>query len=126
MFTQVDLVTYPSEYEGFGNAFLEAIYHKQPVVCNRYLMYRTDIEPCGFDTIVFDGYLTNDTVANVNDLLDNPQRRDEMVEHNYEVAKEFFSFEVLEAELRLMVERPHNIYRLLGRGREQRKSKMVR
>ena len=110
-------MTYPSEYEGFGNAFLEAIYHKQPLVCNRYLMYRTDIEPCGFKTVVFDGYLTNDTVKEVNNLLDNPQLRQEMVDHNYEVAKEFFSYEVLEAELRLMVERPHNIYRLLGRGR---------
>jgi len=116
-FSQADLVTYPSEYEGFGNAFLEAIYHKRPIVCNRYLMYRTDIEPCGFKSIVFDGFLTNDTVDEVNRLLDDPARREDMVEHNYQVANEFFSYEVLEAELRLMVERPHNIYRLLGRGR---------
>ena len=87
------------------------------MVCNRYLIYRTDIEPCGFDTVVFDGYLTNDTVAEVNQLLDDPARCAEMVERNYEVANEYFSYEVLEAELRLMVERPHNIYRLLGRGR---------
>ncbi len=123
VFSQADLVTYPSEYEGFGNAFLEAIYYKKPVVCNRYLIYRTDIEPCGFDTIVFDGFLTNDTVDEVNELLDNPSRCREMVEHNYEIANEFFSFEVLEAELRLMVERPQNIYRLLKRGRKGRKSR---
>ena len=115
-------MTYPSEYEGFGNAFLEAIYHKKPVVCNRYLMYRTDIEPCGFKTIVFDGFLTNETVREVNQLLDDPAGRQEMVEHNYEVAKEFFSYEVLEAEIRLMVERPHNIYRLLGRGLRRNRS----
>ena len=123
VFSQADLVTYPSEYEGFGNAFLEAIYHKQPVVCNRYLMYRTDIEPCGFKTIVFDGFLTKETVDQVNRLLDDPQRRKEMVDHNYEVANEFFSYQVLEAELRLMVERPHNIYRLLGRGRGRNRPK---
>lgn len=123
VFSQADLVTYPSEYEGFGNAFLEAIYHKKPVVCNRYLIYRTDIEPCGFDTIVFDGYLTNETVAEVNRLLDNPARRQEMVDHNYQVASEFFSYEILEAEMRLMIERPQNIYRLVKRGREQRKRK---
>lgn len=121
VFSQADLVTYPSEYEGFGNAFLEAIYHKKPVVCNRYLIYRTDIEPCGFDTIVFDGYLTNETVAEVNRLLDNPARRQEMVDHNYQVASEFFSYEALEAEMHLMIERPQNIYRLVKRGREQRK-----
>ena len=122
VFSQADLVTYPSEYEGFGNAFLEAIYHKKPVVCNRYLMYRTDIEPCGFKTIVFDGFLTNETVHEVNRLLDDPPLREEMVEHNYEIANEFFSYEVLEAELRLMVERPHNIYRLLGRGQGRRRT----
>ncbi len=116
VFSQADLVTYPSEYEGFGNAFLEAIYHKQPIVCNRYLIYRTDIEPCGFKSIVFDGFLTDETVEQVNRLLDDPQLRQEMVDHNYKVGKEFFSYEVLEAELRLIVERPHNIYRLLGRG----------
>ncbi len=119
-FSQADLVTYPSEYEGFGNAFLEAIYYRKPLVCNRYLIYRTDIEPCGFDTICFDGYLTNDTVDEVNQLLDSSERIEAMVERNYEVAQEYFSYEVLEAELRLMVERPQNIYRLLERGRQQR------
>jgi glycosyltransferase involved in cell wall biosynthesis len=126
VFSQADLVTYPSEYEGFGNAFLEAIYHKQPIVCNRYLMYRTDIEPCGFKSIVFDGYLTNETIKQVNHLLDNPQLRQEMVENNYQVGNEFFSYQVLEAELRLIVERPHNIYRLLGRGRGRNRPKIDR
>ena len=123
VFSQADLVTYPSEYEGFGNAFLEAIYYKKPVVCNRYLIYRTDIEPCGFDTIVFDGYLTNETVDEVNQLLDSPERIREMVDTNYQIANEFFSFEVLESELRLMVERPQNIYRLLKRGFRSRNSR---
>lgn len=114
VFTQADLVTYPSEYEGFGNAFLEAIYHKRPVVCNRYTIYRTDIEPCGFRSVVFDGFITHETVEGVRRVLSDANYRQEMVEHNYQVANRFFSYEVLEAELRLIVERPHNIYRLLG------------
>lgn len=113
--SQADLVTYPSEYEGFGNAFLEAIYHKVPVVCNRYTIYRTDIEPCGFRSIVFDGYLTDATINEVRRVLDDEELRREIVEHNYRVARKFFSYEVLEAELKMMVERPHNIYRLLSR-----------
>jgi mannosylglucosylglycerate synthase len=114
-FTQADLVTYPSEYEGFGNAFLEAIYHKRPVVCNRYTIYRTDIEPCGFRAVVFDGFITNDTIRDVRRLLAAERLRQEMVEHNYRVGQEYFSYEILEAELRLIAERPHNIYRLLQR-----------
>ncbi len=124
VFSQADLVSYPSEYEGFGNAFLESIYHKQPVVCNRYLMYRMDIEPCGFKSIVFDGYLTDPTVEEVNRVLDDRELRQEMVEHNYKVAAEFFSYEVLETELRLMIERPQNIYRLLHRGRHAARRKV--
>jgi len=119
VFSQADLVTYPSEYEGFGNAFLEAVYHKQPIVCNRYTIYRADIEPMGFDTVVFDGYLTNDTMDHVRRILNDAKRRQEMVDHNYEIARKFFSYEVLEAELRLMVERPHNIYRLIGQDRRK-------
>ena len=116
LLAQADLVTYPSEYEGFGNAFLEAIYHRRPVVCNRYLIYRTDIEPCGFRTITFDGFLSHETVEQTHHVLHDTAFREEMVDHNYRVAQEFFSYEVLEAELRLIIERPQNIYRLLGRG----------
>ena len=38
-----------------------------------------------------------------------------------QVAREFFSYEVLEAQLRLMVERTQNIYRLLRRGLGRRR-----
>jgi len=116
LIAQADLVTYPSEYEGFGNAFLEAIYHRRPVVCNRYLIYRTDIEPCGFRTITFDGFLSQETVEQTQRVLHDAEFRQEMVEHNYQMAQKHFSYEVLEEELRLIIERPQNIYRLLGRG----------
>ena len=114
-FSQADLVAYPSEYEGFGNAFLEAVYHKRLVICNRYTIYRTDIEPCGFRTIEFEDYLTSDTVDEIKRTLANPALCREIVDHNYEIANEFFSYEVLEDELNLMIRRPQNIYRLLGR-----------
>ena len=61
-YQQADFVTYPSSYEGFGNAFLEAAYYQKPILCNRYSIYRADIEPCGFDTILMDGFLTDDVV----------------------------------------------------------------
>jgi glycosyltransferase involved in cell wall biosynthesis len=47
-YAHADLVTYPSLYEGFGNALLEAIYFRLPVVINRYSIYVQDIEPKGF------------------------------------------------------------------------------
>jgi glycosyltransferase involved in cell wall biosynthesis len=121
-YAAADLVAYPSEYEGFGNAFLEAIYFKKPILCNRYAIYRTDIEPCGFRPILFDGFLTQETIREVLQVLDNEQYRKSMVDHNYEVASTLFGLDVVEQELRHSILRPQNIYRLMGhlrRGRPQ-------
>jgi len=100
---QADFVTYASTYEGFGNAFLEAVYYRKPIMCNRYSIYRTDIEPCGFDTILMDGFLTDKVVDQVRLVLRDEDRRQRMVEHNYNVAKRFFSYHRAETELSAML-----------------------
>src|SRR6266545_613299 len=38
-YAAADLVCYPSRYEGFGNALLEALYHRRPLLVNRYPVY---------------------------------------------------------------------------------------
>lgn len=119
-FSQADLVSYPSLYEGFGNAFLEAVYYRCPILCNRYSIYRTDIGPCGFRTVEFDDYLTTETVDEVRRVLDDAALRREMADTNYRLAEQFFSFEVLEDELNVLVRRPQNIYRLAGRSKRFR------
>ncbi len=103
-YQQADLVAYPSEYEGFGNAFLEAVYHRKPILCKRYAVFRTDIEPCGFRVVTFDDYITRDTVSEVEAMLASPSL-DEIVAHNYRIAQRYFSYEVLEEELRPMLRR---------------------
>ena len=44
-YPHADLVTYPSLYEGFGNALLETIYFKRLAVVNRYPVYVADLAP---------------------------------------------------------------------------------
>ena len=39
IYPHADFVTYPSLYEGFGNALLEAFYFKKPIMTNRYSIY---------------------------------------------------------------------------------------
>jgi glycosyltransferase involved in cell wall biosynthesis len=95
-----DFVTYPSTYEGFGNAFLEALWFKKPVLVNRYSIYQQDIEPVGFDVIVMDSYITPDTVDQVRALLDAPVIVELMAEKNFELGKRFFSLNLLEQRLR--------------------------
>ncbi|MFC1812318.1 glycosyltransferase [Thermodesulfobacteriota bacterium] len=90
-----DFVTYPSLYEGFGNAFLEAIYFKKPMLINRYAIFVRDIEPKGFDLIVMDGFLTRKTVQQVKDILSSSERRQQMVDHNYKVASRYYSYSTL-------------------------------
>jgi glycosyltransferase involved in cell wall biosynthesis len=90
-----DFITYPSLYEGFGNAFLEAIYFRKPILVNRYATFVRDIEPLGFDLVIMDGYLTRDTVAAVRALLESPARREEMANHNYRVASRHYSYRLL-------------------------------
>ncbi len=105
-YQQCDFVTYPSTYEGFGNAFLEAIYFRKPVLCNRYAIYRTDIEPCGFNVILIDGFLTDEAVEEVRRTLADGQFRREMVEHNYAVASRYYSYRRVEEELRALLAQP--------------------
>jgi hypothetical protein len=73
VYPQADLVTYPSSMEGFGNAFLEAIYYKRPLVVNNYSIYEADIKPKGFKVIEFDGYISDATLEQVRHLLKHPE-----------------------------------------------------
>lgn len=99
----VDFVTYPSLYEGFGNAFLEAIYFKLPILINRYSIFARDIEPKGFRVPLMDGYLTKQVVDDVRRLLSDPDYRRVTVEHNYAVASRFYSYAVLRRILRTLI-----------------------
>jgi len=105
-YQNADLITYPSTYEGFGNAFLETLYFRKPILCNRYSIYRTDIEPCGFDVILLDGFLTDADVQRVRWVIDDAEYREQMVEHNFRVASQFFSYDRVEAELNAILSKP--------------------
>lgn len=99
IYPHCDLVTYPSTYEGYGNAFVEAIYFKKPVVVNRYSIFEADIEPKGFDVIAFSGFITDGTVEQVRNVLADKARRDEMAETNYMLGWRYLSYEMLEEKL---------------------------
>ncbi len=99
IYPHADLVTYPSNFEGFGNAFLEAIYFKRPIVVNNYSIYATDIKPKGFEVIEIDGYVTQAAVDHTRRILADPEAARRMVEHNYAVAARFYSYDVLEHKL---------------------------
>lgn len=99
-----DLVTYPSTIEGFGNAFLESIYYRKPIVMSTYEIYRIDIKPKGFKVIEFGDFITENTVRQTRELLLNPSIADELCELNYEIARRHYSYTNLEKLLVALID----------------------
>ncbi len=102
-YSQADFITYPSLYEGFGNALLEAFYYRKPVLVNRYSIFVMDIEPRGARVITMNGYVTRDIISQVRRVIEDSDYRREMVDHNFEIGKSFFSYTVLRRKLRALI-----------------------
>ncbi|MCD4777380.1 MAG: glycosyltransferase family 4 protein [Desulfobacterales bacterium] len=100
IYPYADLVTYPSDFEGFGNAFLEAIYFRKPIMVNAYSIYSMDIRPKGFSVIEINGYITDESTKHVKKVLEDEKLRKKMVDHNYKIAKTCYSYSVLHKKLK--------------------------
>ncbi|HEB32520.1 MAG TPA: glycosyltransferase [Spirochaetes bacterium] len=100
VYPHADLVTYPSEFEGFGNAFLEAIYFRKPIVVNNYSIYKFDIKPKGFKVVELDGYVTKTAINHTVKLLKDPEMCKEMVDHNYELGLHQYSYDILRQKIK--------------------------
>lgn len=99
-----DFVTYPSLIEGFGNAFLEAVFFRLPLLIRRYDVFVSDIEPLGFDLIKFDQEITSETVRQVIEVITDPVRRRRMVEWNFNLAKTHYSYQVFTPKFSRIIE----------------------
>ncbi|UCG11932.1 MAG: hypothetical protein JSU72_15655 [Deltaproteobacteria bacterium] len=102
-YSHADPVTYPFIYEGYGNAFVEAIFSRKPVVVNRYPIFEVDIEPKGFDVVVFDSFISKETVGEVRQLLKDSDRLAEMAETNYMLGWRYLSYEMLQEKLEILL-----------------------
>jgi glycosyltransferase involved in cell wall biosynthesis len=98
-YLESDLVTYPSTIEGFGNAFLEAVYFRKPIVMSTYEIYLIDIKPKGFEVVEFDNFITQETVEKMRRLLLEPDLSAELCDRNYNIARKHYSFTNLEKYL---------------------------
>jgi len=103
LYHHADFVTYPSTYEGFGNALLEAIYFRKPVLINRYSIFVRDIEPKGFRLLTMDGFVTPTIARQVRQILTDSDLCEEVVNHNYEVARQFYSYSTIRSNLRAFI-----------------------
>jgi pimeloyl-ACP methyl ester carboxylesterase len=86
-------------YEGFGNAFLEAIYFRKPVVVNSYAVYARDIAPLGFRTVEIPQLVSNQSVEQTREILRNEALRREWAETNFALGLKHFSHAVARRKL---------------------------
>ncbi len=103
VYPHADLVTYPSTFEGFGNAFLETLYFKRPIAVNIYSVYASDIKPKGFKVIELDDYITDSSLRLTRQILANPGLTEELVEHNYDLGKKHYSYGILRKKLNILL-----------------------
>lgn len=99
VYPHADLVTYPSHFEGFGNAFLEAIYFGRPVVVNTYAVYARDINPLGFKTVEMTQLVTREVVEQVRMILNDKECRESWAQTNYALGLKHFSYSVARRKL---------------------------
>ncbi|MBL0713164.1 MAG: glycosyltransferase family 4 protein [Desulfosarcina sp.] len=104
LYDRSDFVTFPSLAEGFGNALLEAIYFRKPVLINRYDTFIRDIEPFGLDLVSMDGILTGQQVEEVRHILTCPERQIDMTTRNFEIARAHFSYKCVRSCLKELLE----------------------
>ncbi len=105
IYPHADLITYPSLIEGFGNAFLETIWFRKPIMVNNYSIYATDIKPKGFRVIEMDNFISKETIKTADEVLNNRKLASEMADMNYSLGLRYYSYSVLKNQLKAVITR---------------------
>jgi len=103
-YAQAVACTYFSTYEGFGNAFVEAVLARRPIFVNNYKpVFWPDIGSKGFECVMLeDNELTDESVDRIGQVLRDKKLQTEIAEHNFELGRKHFSYEVLEKKLEVL------------------------
>lgn len=103
-YRNADFILYPTEAEGFGNQFIEAVYFKKPIILTPYPVFTKDIVPLGFETINIENRSYNkDAINFVRRLLKHPNEIELMVEKNFAIGAQNFSYEATSEKIRKLL-----------------------
>jgi glycosyltransferase involved in cell wall biosynthesis len=113
IYAQADACTYFSTYEGFGNAFVEAVLARKPIFVNNYKpVFWPDIGSLGFDVVMLENNeLTPEKVDAMAAVLADKKRQKEIADFNFELGKKYFSYEALTEKLNLLLKLSLDDYR---------------
>ncbi len=106
-YARANACTYFSTYEGFGNAFVEAVLARRPIFVNNYEpVYMPDIGSKGFKTVMLEKNDLNDqAVKDMAEIIYNPKLAKEIADYNYALGKKYFSYKTLEEKLQELIEK---------------------
>jgi glycosyltransferase involved in cell wall biosynthesis len=92
--------TYFSQVEGFGNNLLEMLAAGLPVVINKYSIYKSDLEPLGFDLpFVEDNILNPELIETTFKLATDMVFRNSLIRQNLEILSEKLGHRIISERL---------------------------
>jgi len=104
-YAHADAMTYFSTYEGFGNAFVEAVLARLPIFVNNYKpVYWPEIGSLGFQTVqIEDSILDEKSLVEIQKVLNDKSLREDMTARNFEIGRRHLSFQVLREKLEILM-----------------------
>ena len=83
---------------------MEAVLAKTPIFVNNYKpAYWPDIGSKGFKAVMIeDNKLTDEAITQIDNIIHDKNLQEEISEHNYNLGKLFFSFDILREKLEVL------------------------
>lgn len=105
-YARAHAMTYFSTYEGFGNAFVEAVLARIPIFVNNYQpVYWPEIGSLGFHTVQIENSILDEkSVQKIQKILSDKSLREDMTARNFEIGRRYLSFQVLREKLEFLLE----------------------
>jgi glycosyltransferase involved in cell wall biosynthesis len=113
-----DFVTYPSQWEGWGNQFIEAVFARLPVLLFEYPVWRSDLAEAGFDVVSLGHQIAGkdsrglvqvapQVLSRAADqmiaILTSPDGRAQIGQKNYAIGRQRFGLDTLETLVRQLL-----------------------
>ncbi|MGL1894283.1 MAG: glycosyltransferase [Spirochaetaceae bacterium] len=114
-YSHVDVVSYPSTYEGWGNQFIEAVFARLPIICYEYPVFKTDIKPFEYNYITMnDKFEKNSDYRHIKTLsLDQicktadkllkclfDKETNKLLDENFKIGQKYHSYDSLKKNLK--------------------------
>jgi glycosyltransferase involved in cell wall biosynthesis len=102
-YTNCDFILYPTELEGFGNQFIEAVYFQKPIIMTEYPVFKKDIAPLGFKVFLMNEKSLAKSAMNIRKFIHNSSYIKDITRTNFAIAKKHFSYEATAKKIKKLI-----------------------